>query len=274
MGRYILIGKKEKKNSPVQKKTKRGSLSKKLSSSNSLNRIQQLQKTVGNRAVQRMIRNGTVPVPGNVLQAKEAGEGLAESLDPVQREEMPEEETPQMKFAAQRVTGPEDEEIPQLKPATQRDTGLDDEDTSQMKFAIQRQPGMDEQDALQPKTSAGNTTLQRTGNNSAIPEDLQGKMDKTFQADFSDVKIHPNSTRAPEVGALAYTQGSDIHFAPGQFKPDTSGGKELLGHELTHVLQQREGKVKPTTQVNGVPVNDNSSFENEADAFGRKLSRL
>ena len=44
--------------------------------------------------------------------------------------------------------------------------------------------------------------------------------------------------------ALAYTQGTDIHFAPGQFEPDTSAGQQLLGHELTHVIQQAEGRVQ------------------------------
>ena len=92
-------------------------------------------------------------------------------------------------------------------------------------------------------------------------------------SDFSDVKIHANSSKAPDIGALAYTQGSDIHFAPGQFKPDTTGGQQLLGHELTHVVQQREGRVKPTTEVNGMPVNDNPGLENEADVMGAKLAQ-
>ena len=83
---------------------------------------------------------------------------------------------------------------------------------------------------------------------------------------------HPESSKAPEVGALAYTQGTDIHFAPGQFKPETSTGQQLLGHELTHVIQQSEGRVQPTTEIGGMAVNDDISLENEADLLGAKAS--
>jgi len=51
------------------------------------------------------------------------------------------------------------------------------------------------------------------------------------------------------LGAQAYTQGTDIHFAPGQYQPSSQGGQELLGHELAHVVQQADGRVKATTQA-------------------------
>lgn len=54
-------------------------------------------------------------------------------------------------------------------------------------------------------------------------------------------KVHQNSEMAKGAGALAYAQGNDVHFAPGQFKPETQQGRELIGHELAHVAQQREG---------------------------------
>ena len=73
---------------------------------------------------------------------------------------------------------------------------------------------------------------------------------------------------------LAYTQGTDIHFAPGQFKPDTSAGQQLLGHELTHVIQQAEGRVQPTTEVGGMAVNDDLSLEHEADVMGAKAASV
>ena len=111
------------------------------------------------------------------------------------------------------------------------------------------------------------------GNSTGMPDGVKSKMESGLGSDFSDVKIHANSSKAPDIGALAYTQGSDIHFAPGQFKPGSSGGQQLLGHELTHVVQQREGRVKPTTEVNGMPVNDNPGLENEADVMGAKLAQ-
>ena len=110
-------------------------------------------------------------------------------------------------------------------------------------------------------------------NNTGIPDNVKQKMEDSFGTDFSDVRIHSESPQAPEVGALAYTQGTDIHFAPGQFKPDTSAGQQLLGHELAHVIQQAEGRVQPTTEIGGMSVNDDGGLEHEADVLGAKAAQ-
>ncbi|QHT70508.1 DUF4157 domain-containing protein [Rhodocytophaga rosea] len=94
-------------------------------------------------------------------------------------------------------------------------------------------------------------------------------MGGAFGADFSDVNIHQGE-QATQVGALAFAQGNDIHFAPGQYDPQSQRGQELLGHELTHVVQQRQGRVQPTTQAGGLPVNDDHSLEAEADEMGKR----
>lgn len=113
---------------------------------------------------------------------------------------------------------------------------------------------------------------QKKENKTGMSDTVKEGMETSFNTDFSDVRVHAGSSKAPEVGALAYTQGSDIHFAPGQFSQDSSAGKQLLGHELTHVVQQREGRVQPTTEVGGMPVNDDVSLEKEADDHGSKIS--
>jgi hypothetical protein len=110
----------------------------------------------------------------------------------------------------------------------------------------------------------------RTENKTGIPDEVKARMESAFNTDFSGVRVHPNSPAAPAVGALAYTQGTDIHFAPGQFSPNTSPGQRLLGHELAHVQQQSHGRVRPTTEVNGLPVNDSPALEEEADRLGGK----
>lgn len=104
-------------------------------------------------------------------------------------------------------------------------------------------------------------------------QDVIGKMGEAMGADFSSVNIHEGS-KASDVGALAYTQGNDIHFAQGKFDTNSTSGKALLGHELAHVVQQREGRVQPTTSINGLPVNDSPSLENEADAIGNKVASI
>jgi hypothetical protein len=62
--------------------------------------------------------------------------------------------------------------------------------------------------------------------------------------DFSQVKIHTDSVAAESaqsINALAYTSGNNVVFNNGQYSPDTDDGKRLLGHELTHVVQQKSG---------------------------------
>lgn len=105
-----------------------------------------------------------------------------------------------------------------------------------------------------------------------MPEAVQAKMEDAFGADFSSVRIHEGAG-ASDMGALAYTQGTDIHFAPGQYQPDTQSGQELLGHELTHVVQQSQGRVQPTTQAKGIGINDSSALEREADEMGARAAR-
>ncbi len=66
-------------------------------------------------------------------------------------------------------------------------------------------------------------------------------MEPRFGHDFSRVRVHTGSkavTSATTVNALAYTVGRDVVFGAGQYAPNTSDGKRLLAHELTHVVQQ------------------------------------
>ncbi len=113
-----------------------------------------------------------------------------------------------------------------------------------------------------------------SGTQSGIPDDVRTKMESSFNTDFSSVKVHANSSKAPGIGALAYTQGHDIHFAPGQYNPGTSAGQQLLGHELTHVVQQQQGRVKPDAeQKKGMNINSDTSLEKEADVMGEKAAQ-
>lgn len=126
-----------------------------------------------------------------------------------------------------------------------------------------------EEEELQMKRDLSRTVQRKSD---GMPEQVQMKMESAFGASFSDVSIHEGS-KASDVGALAYTQGSDIHFAPGKYQPNTKSGQELLGHELAHVIQQREGRVQANGEVNGVPLNDNAALEREADQLGAKAAR-
>jgi len=66
-------------------------------------------------------------------------------------------------------------------------------------------------------------------------------MERRFDHDFSGVRVHTNeraAESAKSVSALAYTVGSHVVFAPGQYQPTTAAGRRLLAHELAHVVQQ------------------------------------
>jgi len=72
-------------------------------------------------------------------------------------------------------------------------------------------------------------------------DDAMSQMEHAFGADFSGVRLHTDSAAASasaDLQARAFTHGSDIYFGKGEFKPETSSGRHLLAHELTHTLQQ------------------------------------
>lgn len=129
---------------------------------------------------------------------------------------------------------------------------------------------------IQAKGGAGTPEapvhLPSHGGGAEMPGDVRGKMEAAFGTDFSPVRIH-EGPHAEAIGAQAYTQGTDIHFAPGQYQPSSQGGQELLGHELAHVVQQAEGRVKATTQAKGVDINADGSLEREADELGARAAR-
>lgn len=107
----------------------------------------------------------------------------------------------------------------------------------------------------------------------SMPAPVKSKMENSFGTSFGDVNIHTDSSQAKSMGALAFTQGSNVHFAPGQYNPQSSSGQALLGHELTHVVQQRAGRVAVPHQSKGAPINADPSLETEADNLGAKAAK-
>jgi Domain of unknown function (DUF4157) len=120
---------------------------------------------------------------------------------------------------------------------------------------------------LKPGMEAFPVTLHPKSGGIPLPKDVLSKMEGAFGANFSDVRVHVGS-EAASIGAIAFTWGSDIHFAPGQYNPHTPHGQFLLGHELTHVVQQRAGRVSNPFGA-GVAVVQDHALEAEADRMGR-----
>ena len=108
--------------------------------------------------------------------------------------------------------------------------------------------------------------MQKQENKTGLPDNLKSGMENLTGQSLDHVKVHYNSPKPAAVQAHAYAQGGDIHLASGQEKH--------LPHELGHVVQQAQGRVKPTTSVAGMQVNDNPGLENEATSMGEKAMQF
>jgi hypothetical protein len=143
----------------------------------------------------------------------------------------------------------EDEEDPiQMKPAAgdratmvQRKSpwNEDEEDPIQMKSNEQQTPGI----------SPGlESQIQATkGGGEPLPQGTKRFMETAFNSDFSGVRVHTDSQASEMskgINARAFTKGSDIYFSKGEYKPESTDGKKLLAHELTHFIQFNDRNVK------------------------------
>ena len=117
-------------------------------------------------------------------------------------------------------------------------------------------PECEEEERLQPKESPGHapgitTKVESSlaslrGGGQPLAPSVRAFFEPRFGRDFSGVRVHTDTAgaqSAKEIHARAYTVGSDVVFADGQFSPSNSDGRTLLAHELTHVVQQGGGAV-------------------------------
>ncbi len=96
-------------------------------------------------------------------------------------------------------------------------------------------------------------------NRTGIPTQLKKEYETASGLSLDDVRVHYRSNEPSLLHSYAYTQGNQVHIAPGQ--------ERHLPHELGHVIQQKRGIVRPTMQFNGLAVNDQENLEKEADSI-------
>ena len=185
----------------------------------------------------------------HALQLK-ALEGLFNSSQAIQKQGVEEEEPIQGKFETAQREGIEDEELLQGKFDTIQKMSLEEEEPLQGKFE----------------------TIQKQENNTGLPDNLKSGIENLSGYSMDDVKVHYNSDKPASLQAHAYAQGTEIHIASGQEKH--------LPHEAWHVVQQKQGRVKPTRQMSqpsgdpvfagkgGLNVNEDAVLEKEADVMG------
>jgi len=100
-------------------------------------------------------------------------------------------------------------------------------------------------------------------NNTGLPDNLKAGVESLSGLSLDNVKVHYNSAEPAQLNAHAYAQGTDIHVGPGQEKH--------LPHEAWHVVQQAQGRVRPTMQMKDeTSVNDDRGLEAEANLMGAK----
>ena len=179
-------------------------------------------------------------------EEKEADIAAKNIVNKAPQENM-EEEAVQSKRNIQKQEVPEEEEAVQAKRNIQKQE--EEEEPVQAKIEIQKQ-AEEEEETVQTKPDKTDpqkrqdilSNLNNTkGEGSALPENIMDSMGSAFGVDFSDVRIHTNKNAVQmnkELHSQAFTHGKDIYFNEGKYKPETSAGKQLLAHELTHVVQQ------------------------------------
>jgi hypothetical protein len=159
-----------------------------------------------------------------------------------------------------------EEEPLQGKFAVLQQAALEEEEPLQGKFAVLQQAALEEEEPLQGKFEPAAVTQQQaeasSNNNTGMPDQLKSGIESLSGYAMDDVKVHYNSAKPAQMQAHAYAQGSDIHIAPGQ--------EQHLPHEAWHVVQQKQGRVKATTQLKGEAINDDPGLEHEADVMGAK----
>jgi hypothetical protein len=97
-------------------------------------------------------------------------------------------------------------------------------------------------------------------NKTGLPDHLKAGIEHLSGLAMDDVRVHYNSAKPAQLQALAYAQGTEIHVGPGQ--------ERHLPHEAWHVVQQKQGRVKPTMHTKETAINDEMRLEKEADIMG------
>jgi outer membrane protein OmpA-like peptidoglycan-associated protein len=102
----------------------------------------------------------------------------------------------------------------------------------------------------------GSSIVREQGAGQALAPAVRAPFERHFGLDFSKIRIHTDGRAAVSARALharAYTQGGNIVFGAGQFRPHSGEGRRLLAHELAHVVQQSAGRPAPAIQRQALP---------------------
>ncbi len=147
--------------------------------------------------------------------------------------------------------------VSEEEPEIQSQTAGEEEEVQMQTEEEETQLQAEEENAIAPKSEMGGLPKasqklsegirQRQGQGQGLATPVRKKMEHAFGFDFGDVIIHTDQAAVQmnrDLQAQAFTHGNDIYFNSGKYNPNSSKGRHLLAHELTHVVQQR----KPATK--------------------------
>ena len=166
---------------------------------------------------------------GGLVQAKEEEKlqqkPIIETSSTLQKQEIKEEP----------VQKKEEEQV-QQKPIAETISTLQKKETTEEQ-PIQKKEEKNDSENITTESKINKTK----GEGRPMSRGIRTEMDLAFKANFSPIRIHTDSAAialCEEMGAQAFTNGVDIYFNKGKYNPQSSAGKELLAHELTHTIQQ------------------------------------
>ena len=199
-----------------------------------------LQRTIGNQAVQRLFKSGVIQAKLKIGQPNDIYEQEADRVAELVLR-MPEPRV-------QRQTEEEEkEQLVQMKPISEQITPLvqrqvEPEEEEEEELLQTKSNGQTPQVALNPESKINSLK----GGGQPLDKSTRNFFEPRFGQDFSGVRVHTYSNAnqlARDINAKAFTRENDIVFGSGQYTPETFSGKRLMGHELTHVVQQKRNQV-------------------------------
>jgi hypothetical protein len=117
----------------------------------------------------------------------------------------------------------------------------------------------------------------RRGAGSPLPSRTAEEMGAGFGADFSGVRVHTDSEAAgvaQRLQAQAFSYGSDLYFGTGTYRPESGSGRELIAHELAHVVQAQSGRGAASAGTTVGRADDPAEREADSMAAGALRRRL
>jgi len=205
--------------------------------------VMNLQRSIGNRAVVKLFQSGALQTK---LDIGKPGDKYEIEADRLAEKVMKIPDT-----AVQRQVEEEEEDALYATLSGEKNTPQ-----------VQRQLEPEEEDAFQAKfeTAAQSPTATEhgidfgslRGHGSPLPNSERRFFEPRFGIDFGHVRMHSGETAAKTAGTLqakAFTMGNNIVFGRNQYAPGTTAGRNLMAHELTHVVQQGHSTIRKNSFI-------------------------